>query len=115
MEHHHGLNIPADEGDVDAYGLARTLTMDVLEDMQYMYAVPFYIVSSQLMRVTRRTFCVAVTTAYNIVTRLDRLMVAVKELVGEQYHIDGLGFVMKSAEGTPSRTESLDVRPGRDA
>jgi hypothetical protein len=38
-----------------------------------------------------RTFCVGVTTAFGIITRLDRLMVAVKEVVGEQYHIDGVG------------------------
>lgn len=39
-----------------------------------------------------RTFCVGVSTAFGIITRLDRLMVAVKELVGEQYHIDGVGM-----------------------
>jgi hypothetical protein len=39
-----------------------------------------------------RTFCVGVSTAFGIITRLDRLMVAVKELVGEPYHIDGVGI-----------------------
>ena len=32
-----------------------------------------------------------VSTAFGIITRLDRLMVAVKAVVGEQYHIDGVG------------------------
>lgn len=39
-----------------------------------------------------RMFCVGVSTAFGIVGRLDRLMVAAKEIVGEQYHIKGLGF-----------------------
>ena len=37
-----------------------------------------------------RFFSVGVATAFGIVTRLDRLMVATKELVGEQFHIHGL-------------------------
>lgn len=32
------------------------------------------------------------STAYGLITRLDRLMVAAKEIVGEQYHIHGLGM-----------------------
>ena len=32
-----------------------------------------------------------VATAYSIINRLDRLMVATKEIVGEQYHIHGVG------------------------
>ena len=38
-------------------------------------------------------FCVGIATAYNIVSRLDRLMIAVKEVVGEQYHIHGVGVL----------------------
>lgn len=37
-----------------------------------------------------RYFSVGVSTAYGIVSRLDRLMIATKALVGEQYHINGL-------------------------
>jgi len=37
-------------------------------------------------------FCVGIATAFGIVNRLDRLMIAVKEIVGEQYHIHGIGF-----------------------
>jgi hypothetical protein len=64
-----------------------------------------------------RTFSVAVTTAYNIVTRLDRLMVAVKELVGEQYHIHGLGIGAGGTGGTatPQWAGAGDARPGQDA
>ena len=37
-----------------------------------------------------RNFSVGVATAFGIITRLDRLMHATKELVGEQYHIRGV-------------------------
>lgn len=33
-----------------------------------------------------------VSTSFSIMTRLDRLMVAAKEIVGEQYYIHGVGF-----------------------
>jgi hypothetical protein len=36
-------------------------------------------------------FCVGVATSFNIVKCLDRLMVATKDIVGEQYHIHGMG------------------------
>jgi hypothetical protein len=39
-----------------------------------------------------RAFCVGVSTAFNIMTRLDRLMIAAKEVVGEQYYMHGLEF-----------------------
>ncbi|KAG2130867.1 hypothetical protein DEU56DRAFT_981991 [Suillus clintonianus] len=73
MIRHHGLNVVHEESE-DNYGLPRTLTAETLENLQYL------------------TFCVGVSTAFGIITRLDRLMVAVKELVGEQYHIDGVGM-----------------------
>ena len=41
-----------------------------------------------------RYFSVGVANAYQIVTRLDRLMIATKELVGEQFHIQGLPVYM---------------------
>lgn len=73
MLRHHGLNVVHEESE-DNYGLPRTLTVETLENLQYL------------------TFCVGVSTAFGIITRLDRLMVAAKELVGEQYHIDGVGM-----------------------
>ncbi|KAG2140498.1 uncharacterized protein EDB93DRAFT_1241857 [Suillus bovinus] len=73
MLRHHGLNVVHEESE-DDYGLPRTLTVETLENLQYM------------------TFCVGVSTTFGIITRLDRLMVALKELVGEQYHIDGMGI-----------------------
>lgn len=36
-------------------------------------------------------FSVGISTAFGIINRLDRLMLAVKEIVGEQYHIHGVG------------------------
>ncbi|KAI0060820.1 hypothetical protein BV25DRAFT_1871013 [Artomyces pyxidatus] len=90
----HGLNVIRQEAD-DDYGLPRTMTISTLEDEQYL------------------CFCVGVSTAFGIVTRLDRLMVATKELVGEQYHIHGVGYVSKAAAAgnggveMGSRTNSL--------
>jgi len=40
--------------------------------------------------------------AFSIVVNLDKLMVATKELVGEQYHIHGIGVVQKGGYETPS-------------
>ncbi|PAV21583.1 hypothetical protein PNOK_0154000 [Pyrrhoderma noxium] len=82
--HRHGLYVlrPPDSGtgtlyeDEDSFGLPRKLTTETLEDEQYMY------------------FSVGVANAYQIVTRLDRLMIATKELVGEQFHIQGLPVYM---------------------
>ncbi|KAI0041545.1 hypothetical protein FA95DRAFT_1548599 [Auriscalpium vulgare] len=85
----HGLNVIRNEAD-DDYGLPRTMTIDTLEDEQYL------------------CFCVGVSTVFGFVTRLDRLMMATKELVGEQYHIHGVGYVAKtSGVEMTSRTNSL--------
>ncbi|KAI0292339.1 hypothetical protein B0F90DRAFT_1811958 [Multifurca ochricompacta] len=93
--YHHGLNIIRNEAD-DDYGLPRTMSIDVLENEQYM------------------CFCVGVSTSFGIVTRFDRLMHATKELVGEQYHIHGVGHISKvAAVDMGSRTNSL--RPIHDA
>lgn len=35
-------------------------------------------------------FCVGISTAYSLINRLDKLMLATKEIVGEQYHIHGI-------------------------
>lgn len=39
-----------------------------------------------------RMFCVGISTAYSLMNRLDRLMLAAKEIVGEQYHIHGMSL-----------------------
>jgi len=88
MARHHGLNVIHQESE-DDYGLPRTLTVDTLKNEQYLI------------------FCVGVSTAYAIITRLDRLMVATKEIVGEQYHIHGVGRRTDNDEGTMKRTDSL--------
>lgn len=95
IQHQHGLNVIRQEAD-DDYGLPRTMTIDTLENEQYL------------------CFCVGVSTAFGIVTRLDRLMVATKELVGEQYHIHGVGFVSKTG-GVEMSTRTSSLRPGHDA
>ncbi|KAJ8522296.1 hypothetical protein ONZ45_g1089 [Pleurotus djamor] len=73
MERNHGLNVIHVDSEED-YGLPRNLSLSTLENEQYL------------------RFCVGVSTAYGIMTQLDRLMVATKEIVGEQYHIHGIGL-----------------------
>ncbi|KAI0353282.1 hypothetical protein OH77DRAFT_1407363 [Trametes cingulata] len=89
MIHTHGLNVIRQEAD-DDYGLPRTMTIDTLENEQYL------------------CFSVGVTTAFGIVLRLDKLMVATKELVGEQYHIHGIGV-------PELKSSTLGARPSKDA
>ncbi|KAF7311484.1 hypothetical protein MKEN_01050700 [Mycena kentingensis (nom. inval.)] len=85
----------------DDYGLPRQLTLETLQNEQYL------------------KFCVGVATAYNIMSRLDRLMHQVKEVVGEQFHIHGAGLPLagrRGAGGVPlgSRTNTLQYRPPQD-
>ncbi|KAF8510808.1 hypothetical protein BU17DRAFT_55138 [Hysterangium stoloniferum] len=69
----HGFNIlRQNELETDDYGLPRKVTFETLKDEQYMF------------------FSVAVSRAYSIISHLDLLMVATKELVGEQFHIEGI-------------------------
>ncbi|KIM88532.1 hypothetical protein PILCRDRAFT_62336 [Piloderma croceum F 1598] len=90
MARHHGLNVIHQESD-DDFGLPRTLTMDTLQNEQYLI------------------FSVGVATTFAIITRLDRLMIAAKDLVGEQYHIHGVGLWMgkNSGIGIGSRTSTM--------
>ncbi|KAL0959307.1 hypothetical protein HGRIS_014571 [Hohenbuehelia grisea] len=88
MERSHGLNIIHDDSEED-YGLPRTLTLQTLQNPQYI------------------KFCVGVSTAYGIVTQLDRLMMATKEIVGEQYHIHGLGLGPEQSQ----KTEGVPLGP----
>jgi hypothetical protein len=110
--YHHGLNVMRHEDD-DDYGLPRTLSMDVLEDEQYM-SVACGLPSQASVDILFRCFCVGVSTSFGIVTRFDRLMHATKELVGEQYHIHGVGHVSKV--GGIEMVSGTDlVRPIHDA
>ena len=59
-----------------------------------------------------RCFCVGVSTSFGIVTRFDRLMHAAKELVGEQYHIRGVGYISKV--GCVETNSGDAVRPIHD-
>ncbi|KAI0271253.1 hypothetical protein BC834DRAFT_432593 [Gloeopeniophorella convolvens] len=92
--YHHGLNVIRHEED-DDYGLPRTMSIDILENEQYL------------------CFCVGVSTAFGIVTRLDRLMLATKELVGEQYHIHGVGYISKMG-GVELGSRINSLRPPHD-
>ena len=42
-------------------------------------------------------FSVGITTAFGVINRLDQLMLAAKEVVGEHYHIHGVGGGTTSA------------------
>ncbi|KAF8911493.1 hypothetical protein CPB84DRAFT_1671782 [Gymnopilus junonius] len=80
MLEYRGLNAIHKDSE-DDYGLPRTLSMDTLKDEQYLM------------------FCVGIATAFSILSRLDRLMVAVKEVVGEHYHIHGVGVLRTQRPG----------------
>ncbi|KAJ7444827.1 hypothetical protein FB451DRAFT_1433746 [Mycena latifolia] len=96
----YGLNVIHKESEED-YGLPRALTLETLQNEQYLM------------------FCVGVATAYGIMSRLDRLMLTVKEIVGEQYHIHGAGVALtriNTRGGIPlgSRTNTLQYRPPQE-
>jgi hypothetical protein len=111
--YHHGLNVIRNEED-DDYGLPRTMSIDVLKNEQYMQVHSYYLLPLARLDVLCRCFCVGVSTSFGIVMRFDRLMHATKELVGEQYHIYGVGHTAKVVGmEMGSRTNSL--RPIHDA
>jgi len=98
MLRYHGFDVIHKESEED-YGLPRSLTLDTLQNEQYLM------------------FCVGVSTAFNIVNRLDRLMIATKDIVGEQYHIHGIGLVTNSRTGGVElgpRTSTVHFRPPKD-
>ena len=68
-----------------------------------------YCADGELITTPPRMFCVGVSTTFTIITRLDRLMVAAKEVVGEQYHIHGVGL-----DGAQRYAPPLGQRPSRD-
>ena len=113
LRYNHGLDIAQEEED-DEFGLPKTATVEMLEDEQYMYDVlplssdcaPICV----LMRFSRY-YCVGISTAFSIVNNLDKLMVATKELVGEQYHIHGIGIVQKGGYEPPQTPGSTYPSP----
>ncbi|KAJ7074308.1 hypothetical protein C8F01DRAFT_17417 [Mycena amicta] len=91
----YGLHVIHNDSEED-YGLPRQLTLETLQNEQYL------------------KFCVGVATAYNIVSRLDRLMHQVKEIVGEQYHIHmhiPLPLNARSSVPLGPRTNTMQYRP----
>ncbi|PWN49312.1 hypothetical protein IE53DRAFT_369881 [Violaceomyces palustris] len=64
----HGFAITRDD-EADDLGLPRTINLSTLSDQEYMY------------------FAVGVSSFFGLVSRLDKLCVTVKELVGESYAI----------------------------
>ncbi|KAF9446717.1 hypothetical protein P691DRAFT_776668 [Macrolepiota fuliginosa MF-IS2] len=98
MLRYHGFDVIHKESEED-YGLPRSLTLDTLQNEQYLM------------------FCVGVSTAFNIVNRLDRLMIATKDIVGEQYHIHGIGLITNLRTGGVElgpRTSTVHFRPPKD-
>lgn len=101
LRYNHGLNVVLEEED-EEFELPKTTTVDVLKDDQYMYVSslptiePLWVLTS-----LPRFFCVGVSTACSLVNNLDKLMVATKELVGEQYHIHGIGIAQKGGYEPP--------------
>ncbi|KAF7363690.1 hypothetical protein MSAN_01026700 [Mycena sanguinolenta] len=94
FQSHLGLHHNDSEED---YGIPKTLNLETLQNEQYLM------------------FCVGIATTYGIISRLDRLMVTVKEIVGEQYHIHGAGVPLpiRTAPRIPlgSRTNTMEYRP----
>lgn len=115
MLRYHGLDVIHKDSEQD-YGLPRLLTLDTLQNEQYMYVFNCNFKLSTYMP-CHRFFCVGVATAFGIVNRLDRLMLAVKEVVGEQYHIHGLGVNPGLGHGGVElgpRTSTVHFRPPND-
>ncbi|KAJ7272064.1 hypothetical protein B0H12DRAFT_1299013 [Mycena haematopus] len=98
FQSHLDLHVAHDDHDSeDDYGIPRTLNLETLQNEQYLM------------------FCVGIATTYGIISRLDRLMITVKEIVGEQYHIHGAGMSLatRTAPRIPlgSRTNTMEFRP----
>jgi len=113
LRFNHGFNVvPGEEG--DEYGLPETATVALLEDEQYMYGFSPFRSCAPRPDTISRYFCVGVSTAFSIVNNLDKLMVATKELVGEQYHIHGIGIVQKGGHEPPQAPGSMHPYPSKE-
>ncbi|KAF5318091.1 hypothetical protein D9619_012029 [Psilocybe cf. subviscida] len=88
---YHGLDVIHKDSEED-YGLPRNLSVETLRNEQYLM------------------FCVGISIAYGIINRLDKLMLAVKEIVGEQYHIHGVGLRSYQKAHPPSGYEQGNGR-----
>ena len=92
---YHGLSVIHKEAEQD-YGLPRSMTFDTLKNEQYLSVIFFFLsrnkglYSHQIYSVNSM-FSVGIATAFNIINRLDQLLLAAKEVVGEHYHIHGVG------------------------
>ncbi|KAF8211930.1 hypothetical protein K438DRAFT_1805637 [Mycena galopus ATCC 62051] len=95
FQSHLGLHVMHQDSEEDYYGIPKTLNLETLQNQQYLM------------------FCVGIATTYGIISRLDRLMVTVKEIVGEQYHIHGAGVSLPTRTRVPlgSRTNTMEYRP----
>ncbi|KAF4566043.1 hypothetical protein EYR36_011457 [Pleurotus pulmonarius] len=92
MERNHGLNVIHVDSEED-YGLPRTLTLSTLENEQYL------------------RFCVGASTAYSIMTQLDRLMVATKEIVAVHKRRHMFSIInLISASGMQERAQTHHVQ-----
>ncbi|KAJ6525711.1 hypothetical protein B0H19DRAFT_1223853 [Mycena capillaripes] len=89
-----GLHVIHKDSEED-YGLPRTLTLETLQNEQYLM------------------FCVGIATTYGFLARLDRLMVTVKEIVGEQYHIHGAGVSLATKIASRSGTDAVGEKNER--
>jgi hypothetical protein len=87
---YHGLNVVHKEAGED-HGLPRSMTFDTLKNEQYLSVIFFFFSYSHQIYFVNSMFSVGIATAFDIINRLDQLMLAVKEVVGEHYHIHGVG------------------------
>ena len=104
LREHPGLNVLQQEA-ADEAGLPRTVTFDTLQDEQYMY-ISHLTRGMSIYSVFTRYFSVGVSHAHGIVSRLDRLMLATKELVGERFHVDGIRFPSISSDKLDGNTQT---------
>ena len=93
---YHGFNVIHKESEED-YGLPRSMTFDTLKNEQYLSVILYlFLLETKVFNLIKfifvnSMFSVGIITAFNIINRLDQLMLAVKEVVGEHYHIHGVG------------------------
>ena len=89
MSIYQGFHVIQKEEEED-YGLPRTLNLETLQNEQYLYVLSSRFGDADRLELFVSIFCVGVSTSFSIMTKLDRLMVRTKEVVGEQFHIRGV-------------------------
>lgn len=100
VKHKIGLNVVSQEAD---YGLPHIVTPGVLANEQYLYVQRLSLFVPSQSHIICRCFSVGVASVNGIVTRLDRLTMAVKELVGENFHIEGVEIPLPLAHSAVER------------